>query len=228
MKVTTKTAPVKGIGKPDYSRAVSSGVERAGLYLQYNQQAKMFAHGFNHADAAYPLIEDTGLAIGGEAHLINGDTMGPLPAVIPAGFSLSVIAVGFSFDQDAYIQIYLDNIIAHNFGEAAKGSSIYANKLWDLSTTWYDPPARFAHTFDAKIYNAGEKVLYGGIGLWCIMEAIGTPPWPTTKDCHCPSCGHIQTVSVEDSRITCEKCGWVYMVTVFSSLKYTNRVIGQK
>jgi len=215
----------RGIGKPDYSGDVVSSINRAGLYLKYNQQAKIFAHGFNHADIAYPFIPDTGLAIGGEAHLINGDTFGPLPAIIPIGYTLTVIAVGFSFDQDAYVQIYLDNIIGHNFGEVANGSSVYENKLWELSTSWYDPTAASAHTFDVKIYNTGGGVLYGGVGLWCIMEAVGTPPWPTTKDCHCPSCGHIQTVSVEDSKITCEKCGWVYMVTVFSSLKHTQGVI---
>ncbi len=85
--------------------------------------------------------------------------------------------------------------------------------------------AASAPTFDAKLYNAGGGVLYGGIGLWCIMEAIGSPPWPTTKDCHCPSCGNVQTVSVEDSKITCERCGFVYMVTTFSSLKHKQGVI---
>ncbi|MBA7556818.1 hypothetical protein ES705_49538 [subsurface metagenome] len=39
MKVTrTFTVEQQGVGKPDYSREVSAGRERAGISLKYNQQ----------------------------------------------------------------------------------------------------------------------------------------------------------------------------------------------
>ncbi len=225
MKVTTKIAPVKGIGKPDYSTDVSAAIERAGLYLKYNQQSRIFARNWTLGDVAYPLIPDTGLAAGAEDHLVDSDTLAALPITLPKGFSLSVIAVGFTSSQDIFFQVFLDSLIAHNFGINANGASVYQNKLWDLSTLWYDATAASAHTIDAKIYNRGEGILYGGVALWCVIEAVGTPPWPTTKDCVCPYCSHKQTVSVEVSTITCDGCSKVYLVTTFSSLKHTQRVI---
>ncbi|MBA7465930.1 hypothetical protein ES707_01102 [subsurface metagenome] len=39
---STYTVPQKGIGKPDYSKEVSAGRERAGLTLAYNQTLKIF------------------------------------------------------------------------------------------------------------------------------------------------------------------------------------------
>ncbi len=36
--VETGAYPQEGVGKPDYSREVSAGRERAGISLKYNQQ----------------------------------------------------------------------------------------------------------------------------------------------------------------------------------------------
>ncbi|MBA7633620.1 hypothetical protein ES703_41191 [subsurface metagenome] len=62
MKVTTKIAPVKGIGKPDYSREVSSALQRVGISLKYNQTAVILAKSFSaintgtHTAAMNPFI----------------------------------------------------------------------------------------------------------------------------------------------------------------------------
>ncbi len=41
--VSTFEVPIKGIGKPDYSRIVTSAKERRGLYLGYGQTLKIFS-----------------------------------------------------------------------------------------------------------------------------------------------------------------------------------------
>jgi len=215
----------RGVGKPDYTRGVSDSIQRSGLYLKYNQQAKLFARSFIQFDPAFPFIPDRGLAVGGEIHLLDSDTFTPLPMTIRKGFSMSIIAVGYTSSQDLHIQSFIDNIISNSFGINANGLSNYENKLWDLSTLWYDPAAANPHILDLKVYNDGGGVLYGGVALWCIIEAIGTPPWPTTKDCTCPPCGYKQTVSVEASLISCGGCGIPDMVPVLSSLKYKQRII---
>lgn len=213
------SVPVKGVGKPDYSKEISVGKERAGVYLKYNQRIRLFSGNWNIIDADYPL-PDTGIAAGALEHLIDSDTRMPLPGIIPVGFSLTIIAMGFAISQDAFFQAYFEHLgvwTSYNMGLGSSGFAVYQNRLRDLSTTWFDPNAALAHNFDIKIYNRGGGTLYGGVGIWSIMEAVGTPDWPTTKICRCPYCGHHQTVAVIETKITCDSCGKPYLVTNFSS-----------
>ncbi|MBA7708872.1 hypothetical protein ES703_117777 [subsurface metagenome] len=213
------TVPIKGIGKPDYSKEISVGQERAGVYLKYSQRIRLFSGNWNIAEAEYGIL-DTGIATGVSEHLIDSDTLMPLPGVIPVGYALTIIAMGFAISEDAIFQAYFEHlgvVTSYNMGLGSSGSTAYQNKLRDLSTTWFDPDADLAHNFDVKIYNRGGGTLYGGAGIWAIMEAIGTPPWPTTKICRCPYCGHQQTVPVAETRIICDNCGKPYLVTNFSS-----------
>ena len=218
--VKTGVATQRGIGKPDYSREISVGQERAGVYLKYNQRIRLFSGNWNITDADYPGILDTGIAAEASAHLVDSDTLMPLPGIILAGFSLTIIAMGFAISQDAFFQAYFEHLgvyTSYNMGLGSSGFGVYQNKLRDLSTTWFDPTAALAHTIDIKVYNRGGGTLYGGVGIWAIMEAVGTPPWPTTKICRCPYCGHHQEVNVIETKITCASCGKSYLVTNFSS-----------
>lgn len=219
------TVEQRGIGKPDYSRDVASAIERAGIYLKYNQQARLFAKNWTFVDPAYPFIPDSGLAPGASAHLDDLDTFAPLPITFAAGYALTLLAAGFDTTEDLVIQVYFDNIISSNLGSGGSGAAAYANKLWILNSLLYDPDASDPHTIDVIAYNRGGGALYGGVSLWGIVELVGTPAWPTTKECVCPLCQHKQTVSVEESRIPCENCHWVYLVTTFSSIKHKRTLI---
>lgn len=218
---STSTVAQTGVGKPDYTKEVSVGQERAGVYLKYNQQIRLFSGNWNITDAAeHPTILDTGIAAGASEHLVDSDTLMPLPGVIPVGYTLTIIAMGFAISQDAFFQAYFEMLgvwTAYNMGLGSSGFAVYQNKLRDLSTTWFDEDADLAHNFDVKIYNQGGGTLYGGAGIWAIMEAVGTPAWPTTKICRCPYCGHHQEAKVIETKITCDSCGKSYLVTNFSS-----------
>ncbi|MBA7689733.1 hypothetical protein ES703_98244 [subsurface metagenome] len=222
MFIVERTAyPQEGVGKPDYSREISVGQERAGVYLGYNQRIRLFSGNWHITDPAdYPTILDTGIAVGASEHLIDSDTLMPLPAILPVGYSLTIIAMGFATNQDVFFQAYFEMLgvwTAYNMGLGTGGAGVYHNKLKDLSTTWFDPGADLTHNFDIKVYNQGGGVLYGGAGIWSIVEAVGTPPWPTTKICRCPYCGHHQEAKVIETKITCDSCGKSYLVTNFSS-----------
>ncbi len=212
----------EGVGKPDYTREVFAGRERAGIVLKYNQQFRVFAANWSTGDALYPLVLSNPVASGDSVHLRDSDTDELMPVTIPAGYILTVISIGYSMTEDVFIYAYIDALtvgVSINLGILGGGLSVYENKLREISTAWYDPTALLPHTLDIIAYNKGGGPLYGGVGILCIQEAIGTPPFPTDKTTVCPFCGHKQTVPITTSVIVCGQCGKTYMVTVFSSLR---------
>ena len=90
MKVTTGLAPVKGIGKPDYSREVFAGRERAGIALKHNQQFRAFGGNWTTGDPEYPLILDYNIAAGDKRHLRDSDTNELMPITLLAGHTLTI------------------------------------------------------------------------------------------------------------------------------------------
>ena len=213
------TVEQRGVGKPDYSREVFAGQERAGIALKYNQQFRAFGGNWTTGDLEYPLILDYNIAAGGKRHLRDSDTNELLPIILEAGYILSIISIGYTVTQDLLVYLYADSIACISLGVTSGGSAVYENKLREFSTTWYDPTAALSHTIDIIAYNKGTDPMYGAVGILCIVEALGTPPWPTTKECFCPYCNHKQTEPISATRITCRRCGKEYMVTNFASLR---------
>lgn len=229
MKVTKRgIAKVTGIGKPDYTREVFAGRERAGIALKYNQRFIVFGGAWGITDPLYPWLVPLSIPVGGSDHLVDLDTLMPLPGpfpTVPAGKTLTMISVGFSTTEDMELYLYLDCIDAlhrgccTNIGVSTGGMPVYENKIREVSTTWYDPTASFPHALDIIAYNRGGVELHGGMGLLCVEEIIGTTPFPTTKDCRCPYCHHVQTEPITATLIKCQGCNEVYMVTNFACLR---------
>ena len=224
MKVELFSTPVKGIGIPDFTKEIFAGRERAGIALKENQQFRAFAGNWTTGDIEYPLIPDYNIAAGGKRHLRDSDTMELLPIIVPVGHTLTVISIGYAVSQDLLVYAYIDSSPFYagaciNLGVAGGGMSVYENKLRELSTIWYDPTAALPHTLDIIAYNRGGAALYGGVGILCIEEIVGTVPFSTTKECFCPYCNHKQTEPISATRITCQECGKEYMVTNFASLR---------
>ncbi len=209
----TFEVPVRGIGKPDYTREVSSGKERAGLSLAYNQSLKIFGRSLNIGDALYPLVPVTSLAVGASTHLRDLETNLPMPYTVPQGYILTIISGSSTINEDVMVYSYMDNgLITTCLTVMSSGQLEYHNEVLGLSTEIIDPIGAFVHTLDFIIYNRGLGDLYGGIQYVTVLEALGTPPLPTIKDCMCPYCENIQTVPVDTSDIICIKCGKLYKV----------------
>jgi len=213
------TVEQRGIGKPDYTREIFAGKERAGIALKYNQQFRAFGSDWVTGDPDYPFVAGYTIVPGGKRSMRDSDTGALLPIIIPRGRTLTVIAIGYSVTQDVLIYAYIDNIVCINMGALGGGQMAYENKLREVSTTWYDPTAAFPHTLDVRTYNVGGADLYGGVALLCVEEIVGTVPFSTTKECVCPHCDHKQTEPISATRITCQGCGKEYMVTNFASLR---------
>ena len=217
------TVEQRGVGKPDYTREIFAGKERAGIALKYNQQFRVFASEWITAEVEYPWVAGYTIPAGGKRHMRDSDTGGLLPVTILAGRTLTIISIAYAVTQDIRVQGYIDAElpwgVAVNLGVLGGGQQSYENKIRELSSTWYDPTAALPHSWDVIVYNEGGADLYGGAALLCIEEAVGTPPWATTKDCVCPYCSHKQTEPTTATRITCQECGKEYMVTNFASLR---------
>ncbi len=223
MKVELFSTPVKGIGIPDYTKEIFAGRERAGIALKENQQFRVFASEWITAEVEYPFVTGYTIPAGGKRHMRDSDTLALLPVTILAGRTLTIISMAYTVTQDIRVQGYIDAAfpwgVAVNLGVLGGGLQSYENKIRELSSTWYDPLAALPHSWDVIVYNEGGGDLYGGAALLCIEEAVGTPAWPTTKNCVCPYCSHKQTEPISATRITCQGCGKEYMVTNFSSLR---------
>ncbi|GAI91297.1 unnamed protein product [marine sediment metagenome] len=180
---------------------------------------RAFGGNWTTGDPEYPLIADYNIAAGDKRHLRDSDTNELLPITLEAGYILSIISIGYTVTQDLMVYLYADSIACISLGVTSGGSAVYENKLREFSTTWYDPTAALPHTIDIIAYNKGSDPMYGAVGILCIVEALGTPPWPTTKECFCPYCNHKQTEPISATRITCQGCGKEYMVTNFASLR---------
>jgi len=217
----TFTVKTRGVGAPDYSNTVSSAKERRGIRLGYLQQLKMYGRNRTPADADYPFIPASPLAPGASVHLCDAETLVDMPIIIPVGYTLSMIAIGHTFDQDARVIAYLDSLLAYCFAMTAGGMAFYENKIIGVSTALYDPTAANSHTFDIKLFNMGTSNLYGSVSVDCVLEAVGTTPFPTTKECQCPHCGNRQIESVHATTIKCNACGKIYIVYDLTQLRET-------
>ncbi len=212
-----------GIGQPDYTREISSGRERSGIELDFNQQFRVFASEWITTEVEYPFVTGYTIAAGAKRHMRDSDTLALLPVTILAGRTLSIISIAYAVTQDIRVQGYIDAEsplgVALNLGVLGGGQQSYENKIRELSTIWYDPTAALSHTFDVIVYNEGGGDLYGGAALLLIEEIVGTKPFSTTKEVFCPHCNHKQTESITATRITCKECGKEFMVTNFASLR---------
>jgi len=216
----TFTVDTKGVGKPDYSQEIAAGEERPGVLLKYNQQFRVFAASMTEAEALYPYVLDNPIEVGEERHLRDSDTLETLPITLSAGYTLSMIEIAILTTQNTIVYGYIDSVSGAVIGIAGAYLTMHEARLrGQLNTTWYDATAALPHDIDVIARNKGDADMYGSITILCIQEAVGTPPWPTTKKCHCPYCGSITTVPKTTTNIICSDCKKLYIVTNFSSLR---------
>ena len=211
MNIIKGIAPVKGIGKPDYSKEVSSARERRGIRLAYKQTLTIAGLVFSTISSPYAWVK-TPLVSGATAHLVDNLTGLTLPVTVPVGYTMTLIAAGAGFTQDAISHLYFDSYLVMSGGVGTGGQTIYENKVIGITTATIDPTGASAHTLDVTVTNLGSESLEGGVDWTGILEAVGTPPLPSTKVIRCKQCGHEKTVPVEQTELVCPECGGLTLV----------------
>lgn len=207
VKVTrTFTATARGAGKPDYTREVSSALERRGVRLGYKQTLKTF--GLVHSNEASPYSwVGAVLASGATSHFIDNETGLATPFTIPQGYTLSIIEAAHASDKDVELWGYMDGFLATGMGIVSGGQTVLENRVIGFTTAMLDPTGATSHTIDVVLTNIGGGDLKGGFVIIAILEEVGTPPMPTTKIVRCKFCEYKETVPLETSQWICPKCG---------------------
>ncbi|MDO9581060.1 MAG: hypothetical protein Q7J06_10935 [Bacteroidales bacterium] len=226
----TFTVPVKGIGKPDYSREVSSARQRSGMSLKYNQQLVVFGFcltALGIHPSPVPWVKPP-QAAGADAHMIVFNTGVAMPFATVAGYSFTMVQKDWAGNEDIVIWLWASTPSVPDggvllpiacLGISPSGDNVYINPVYTYSSVTLDPDSLYSHSWDLMVVNRGAGNLEGGIVVAGILEAVGTPPFPDTKQCECPFCHHLQTVKVGTTVIVCANCGKTYFVQDFSKIR---------
>lgn len=208
MKVTRSiSVEPTGVGKPDYSREVSSGRTRPGFTLKYGQSLSYLAVILSGIASPFPIVQPP-LAAGGTIHLIDGETYAPTPYTIPVGYTWSAFQIGYGLNQDSRLQAYLDGNYMGQLILASSGLAHVIAEVAAFSSKLFDPTGAVAHTFDFVLENTGGANMEGAASVWGILEAVGTEPLPENKTVVCKRCGNKTVVPRETTKLKCPKCGY--------------------
>ncbi len=213
-RILSRPVTPTGVGKADYSREVSLGQVRPGTALKYNQRLKMFVYtpqDLVPTPYIIPWIQPL-LAPAATAHLMDLETGIPTPFTVPKGYTITVIEKSWDFNQDVELWLYFDGALVAAPGSSFGGTTVDITQIVGYSSVLFDPTAAAAHTVDVTIINRGGANMRGGVQFVAILEAVGTPPFPTEKKTRCPFCSHEQTVPVATTVIICGNCGKEYHV----------------
>lgn len=206
----------KGIGRPDYSDEISEGQIRPGLRLKVSQSllyAMYVPQDLVVVPYAIPWIQGL-LAPGGIAHLIMDDTGLAMPYTVPRGYILSLVEGYWTFNQDAEVWIYFDGLLTTCVSTVGSGLYQTIGPIIGFSSAAFDPTGVAAHLVDIVLINRGAGNMRGEVSATLLLEAVGTPPFPTEKDCKCPFCGTTNRVSINTSRVKCQKCGKDFITAI--------------
>ncbi len=207
----TGTVATTGTGKPDYSREVSSSLERAGLRLGHNQTLVAFGRVFSTEASAFAWISGV-LASGATTSIYNMETGVVTPYTLPAGYTLSLLTNAWSYNQNSVQWLYVDGQLIACFGFDTANKSLYENRVIPLSSALFDPTGLVSHTIDFQVTNKGGGDLEGGVDVIALLEEVGTPPLPNIKTVKCKYCGQDKVVPRDTSQIVCENCGKLTIV----------------
>lgn len=202
----TFPVPIRGIGKPDYSKEIALGRQRPGLSLKYNETLKIFLVAFSMHASTFSWILPP-LAPGATASLIDGETGEVMPYTVLQGYIFTILSMSRSFSEDTMTCLLFDGEMYACYGVLAAGSMAYDAQVVDHSTADFDSIGATSHSVDFHIENWGTEDMMGSWTMRGILRAVGTKPLPTTKTVKCKHCGHEHVVPLDTSQVICPKCG---------------------
>ncbi|MBA7573726.1 hypothetical protein ES708_15524 [subsurface metagenome] len=213
MKVTKKIAPVKGVGKPDYSRQIfhiTRGETPRLMEPRNEEKQKVFAIFLSAAD---PLL------VGTPRHMIDMETFLPTPYTVPAGYTfelrewmgscngaISIIDTA-TMDGEPIIDIPIF---------PAPSSCVHEyEQIIAFGSHFFDPKAEHVWVFDCVITNLEAENSIQGVGqISLYLHKVGTAEM-TEKTVKCKHCGHEFKVPLRQTIIDCPSCGKRFVVAFY-------------
>lgn len=83
-----------------------------------------------------------------------------------------------------------------------------------FNTRYWDAQAENAHDWTFSVHNSDTVPIRGAVQVAMVLTDISSH-YPETKQIKCLACKHINTVPLEQTKITCENCGATFFAPFF-------------
>lgn len=204
-----------GIGRPDFSEEVSSGLQRAGIAVKYGQQLRIGGLVCDVSGPSFFPWTRGQLGIGETGYAIDYET-GVVGTGCIAGQAVDLYDFDIATAIKVKVWLTLDTGLVANLGIIWPGNHSYVNPLKDYSTLDVDPEAALPHVIQCAIQNidlvAGDCSIRGTYRV----STVHTPPFDINKIVKCHWCGFEWKVPREATVLICPKCGKKVVVFDFS------------
>jgi hypothetical protein len=105
-------------------------------------------------------------------HMVDIDTGIATPYTLAAGYTLTVIAESWGYNQDGDMLGYFDTLLAVDAGIFGGGSSYENANFPGFSSDSVDPTGASSHLVDLIAVNWGINTMYGAGQFTCILEQV--------------------------------------------------------
>lgn len=204
----------RGIGKPDFSKKIHD-IKTGYVYGQFQprptERWKIFL-------ASYPVGSELGA--GASAKFLDIETNLPAdPYTSPVGWYLRFASTKATFDQATRVELIMGQKLVPPLPKITflpPVQDVFARneQIPYLDTRYWDPLASDQHEITLTLTNTSASDVIGFAEVALIMEQVGSPEM-TEKQVKCLSCGHTNTVPLEQTKITCENCGSIFIVPYY-------------
>jgi ribosomal protein S27AE len=201
---STRPIVTTNLGRPDYSGETWQAKVIKRLELHENETFKTFFIATSLFASPFVWVVPP-IAVGVPTYLIDQDTGFPMPYVLAAGYTIEVMMIWSSFNQNQRIfseyegfqmtEYYNDALVVY-----------YENEVLEFTTKYDDPDAIFPHLIGFGGENVGLDVMRGAAEVCAILHRVHTEI-PTAKTIRCKWCGNTTSVSHTTTKWNCTKCG---------------------
>lgn len=200
--------PVRGIGRPDYSREINT-IKRGETFLQFeprfDERQKIFY-------AIHPLASP--LALGQTVHLMDRETNLVTPYISSVGFLVCQRERFFSFNGAIRFTLKVDTLEPAVLFPSADNLVTSYEAIAAIDTKYWDQNAQSEHTWDMTITNIDTIPISGMAQVALIFTEIGSPVM-TEKKVRCLKCGAIMVVPLKQTMVICTGCGCNFVIPFF-------------
>lgn len=201
---------MKSSGAPDYYSSLGR-IMRGETYVHFDarpdEKLKIFV-------TVHPV--GVPLGVGVTDYLFDFETFIDTPYESPVGWRCDFREWMLTYNGLVRLDVStadFPTLVLHVFPQSRFLTHEYEQIIF-FDTIYWDPLAASAHEWTFTITNVDTVPLYGAAQVAMVMTDISSE-YPETKKVRCLACGHINTVPLKETRVTCEECGATFFAPFF-------------